>query len=125
MYRHSMRCGLICLALACWPSRMHAAPLPDASRPLSACLAKTAQGIHLRLQPLFTLEASQGTETQTAARDFENTESRSQRATRINRNLLVATAAILTVFVIFRLLLHWQISRERKKMSQALLEGEL
>lgn len=55
----------------------------------------------------------------------DGAESQSQRTDRLNRNLLIAAISILTFFVLFRLVLVWQISRNRKKNSQNnLLEGE-
>ncbi|MCX6895976.1 MAG: hypothetical protein NTZ16_10865 [Verrucomicrobia bacterium] len=116
MFGHFTKCGLLCLALAGWLSATHTGV---------AAASPEAQPNHLQLSPLLGLATSLQAETQIADDQSEGAESHSERSARINRNLLVGTIVILTLFVLFRLLLVWQISRNRKKMAQNnLLEGE-
>ena len=115
MFGHFMKCGFLCLTLAVWFSTAHTGV---------AAVSSEALPNHLQLTPLLG-QASLQAETQFADDQGEDAETHSERSTRINRNLLVSTIAILTLFVLFRLLLVWQISRNRKKMAQNnLLEGE-
>jgi preprotein translocase subunit SecG len=63
-------------------------------------------------------------ESEASAADSQS-ESRSQRAARMNSNLLTGTIVVLALFVVLRLMLVWQISRKRKKLAQNnILEGE-
>jgi len=116
MFGHLIKCGFLCLALAGWISTTHVG---------AAAVFSKAQPSHSQLTPLLGQATSLQAEAQIADDQSENAESHSERSARINRNLLVGTITVLTLFVLFRLLLVWQISRNRKKMAQNnLLEGE-
>jgi hypothetical protein len=49
---------------------------------------------------------------------FGPTESRTQHANRVNRDLAVTTSLILSVFVLLRILMLWQRTHNRKKLVQ-------
>lgn len=116
MFGYFIKCGFLCLTLFGGLSTANARV---------ATLSPEARHDHPPLTPLFGVATSMQAEAQIADDQNEDAESHSERSARINHKLLVGTAAILTLFVVFRLLLVWQISRNRKKMAQNnLLEGE-
>lgn len=116
MPNHWIRCGLSCLIFLWMVSGVKAALLQKA--------AHSEPQTQIPSDYLF----AQATPIDLGAPAIENqsdeTVSRSDQSARINRNILTGAITILTLFVAFRLLLVWQIARNRKKLAQAILEGE-
>ena len=66
----------------------------------------------------FATVAAPAAGPQDADPQLDEPESRSQHAARVNRNLMVATSSILSLFVLCRIVLLWQIARHRKKLAR-------
>lgn len=118
-----IRCGLSCLAFLWMAPGVEAALWQKATYSES----QTFGGLHpVQVQSghLFAQAAPVGLEAQAIGNQSDETGSRSEQSARLNRNLLTGAVTILTLFVAFRLLLVWQIARNRKKLAIGMLEGE-
>lgn len=114
--RWTIRCGLSCLAFLWLVSGVEAALLQKALH--------SEPQIQMPSVHLFAQAAPVDLGAQTVESQSDETGSRSQQSAQLNRNLLTGAVTILTLFVLFRLLLVWQIARNRKKRAQDILKGE-
>ena len=114
MSKGIMRYGLVCLALTAHSLTLRAAP------PLNQELAVPRPAFvgDAGVLPASLAPVATDAEPADVDREFPDTESRSQHAARVNRNLKIATGCTLTLFVLCRILLLWQISRRRKKQAR-------
>ena len=114
MSKGIMRYGLVCLALTAQSLRLCA--VPPANQELA--VPRPAFVVNAGALPASLATVEIETEPTDVDREFPATESRSQHAARVNRNLKIATGCTLTLFVLCRILLLWQISRRRKKQAR-------
>lgn len=118
-----IRYGLSCLAFLWMAPGVEAALWQKATYSES----QTFGGLHpVQVQSghLFAQATPVDLEAKAIENQSEEIGSRSDQSARLNRNLLTGAITILTLFVAFRLLLVWQIARNRKKLAQDILEGE-
>ena len=111
MVNRLIRSGLVCLALAAQMFAAIAVQPAPAAMPLKPPVV-------LNLPNALAVVAAPESEPADVDRQFDEPESHSQHAARVNRNLMTATVSILALFVLCRIILLWQISRNRKKQAR-------
>lgn len=112
MFCSLMRYGFLCLVFLSWNARGEVVTIASGS------FLKSQNFSVVMHQPFFAVAASLEAEPQDVDRQFDRSESKSQHAQRMNRNLSVGVLSLLILLVVGRALLLWQIARNRKKLAQ-------
>jgi len=116
MWNDLIKCGLLCLCMATQPWEARASQASAQSSGPARVLNLTGFGVTL---PVLMADVSSPA-GQPAEPDLQlgPTESRTQHAVRVNGDIAIITSAILSVFVLLRILLLWQRTHNRKKLIQ-------
>lgn len=113
MWNGLIRCGLLCLCMAAQPWTTRASQSSAQSIEPGAVSIATAGG-----PAVLAVAAAPDSQPVATNLQFGPTESRTQHANRVNRDLAVTTSLILSVFVLLRILMLWQRTHNRKKLVQ-------